>query len=161
MCVKCYGPNLCWFGYHHHSYLNFQNWIYYLIFDSFAILKFISICFTYCKSMSFWRHLLPCEKLYMTSSYYFILFFNPLQFSRLILRFINLLVGTKSPHCFFVLLIVSNFVFTMLLICQVRMYGFICYLCIEIRSILIFKHEFTVSLLWIFEDLQASSIIHL
>ena len=41
---------------------------------------------------------------------------------KLILGLIDLLVGTKSrsPHYFFVLHIVSNFVFSILLICQVK-----------------------------------------
>ena len=49
----------------------------------------------------------------------FITFSKPF---RLILELIDLLVGTKSrsPHYFFVLHIVSNFVFSILLICQVK-----------------------------------------
>ena len=83
----------------------------------------------------------------MVSSYYNITFFNPLLFSKLILKFINLLVDTKSPHYFCVLHILSNLFFTMLLICQVtkiRTDGFMYYICMGIGSILICKHDFTV-----------------
>ena len=57
------------------------------------------------------------------------------------------LLGTKSLCYFCVLHIVSNFIFTILLIpgiIKVRIYGFMLYLLIETGRILIFKHEFTV-----------------
>ena len=53
-------------------------------------------------------------------------------------------MGTKSLCLQYIL---SNFVFTMLLIFQItktRIYGFMCCVLTEIENILIFKHEFTV-----------------
>ena len=126
------------------SYVNFSNLIYY----SSAFQFHINLLYLMQEhAFLFERHLLPCKKLYMASSYYNITFFNPLLFSKLILKFINLLVDTKSPHYFCVLHIVSNMFFTMLLICQVakiRTDGFMCYICMGIGSILICKHDFTV-----------------
>ena len=76
---------------------------------------------------------------------------------------VNLLLGTQSPHYFCVLHIVSNFVFAMLLICevtQIKFYEYMCNVAVEIGSMLIIEHEFTVYYPSLKQHLQASSIIH-
>ena len=96
------------------SCLNISNWIYYfflivLLLTSsyqFVLLNVGACYFGDLPLENFIRHL-------------FITFSKPFK---LILELIDLLVGTKSrsPHYFFVLHIVSNFVFSILLICQVK-----------------------------------------
>ena len=73
-------------------------------------------------------------------------------------------MGTKSPRYFCVLRIVSNFVFTMLLICQVTKiwtYGFTYYLCIVIGSIVIYTHICIYKYIYIYIYIHIYIHIHI
>ena len=127
MCVECYGSILLWFwcDQPYHA-LTFQTGSIILFL---TVLLFSSSCqfvLRKCSSLPFWKHLLLWKN-FIWHPLIIISLFQFLVIRNIILKFINLLVRTKSPRYFCVLLIVSNFVFTMLLICQVtkmRIYGF-------------------------------------